>query len=605
MRFIIFTVVFLLCCLILESQNSQASTLVLKNNSGAENQIEPESDGSPSQAPKLERAQENWIFEVPGLGSLSPKRYSWAFVRGSKIWVQNQPVLLSKIEWPEWDKTQLPVALIPKSTVGKWFIIVLDSEKKTVEKIPFDRPWQPEKTKKTLGDKAMHFAVEFVAGDRYRVRSPVIPWLKRKDVFKCEFEMDLESSLKKVEKDSQLQACLESLAGISEETEQWFVEIQWPKFSDGEALRYVLKKERELGVPLKKRKHIFQSTKIPSSQFRIIAGRTLVEELPLVAFDAETLGDHELLIAAPEPKELSKPWSVLKTLKGGELELYSLAIDAVADESLYSPTIFMPRLWVQFTGQMDKNNLPQGIREDLKSSTEPVAVREQRIRRTDFPEYYSGLSGFLRPWYVQTSAVFNSLQSSRQEKSSIFGFGAVEARTFFREFLGGGWGPRFYLERDIVHLGSDLSVTELQLTVHGPYDWLKYVAPYVGFIGYSLGGTNPGSTRLGGVLQGVLGVSYQTYAQPFFILGHFGLAPSLGGLSPQIGLDTQVQLSWMFSPESREGLFVGLYTGYSTYSAELTVAATRTQEVFAERRIRLGLSLGWAGRDFIESSALK
>jgi hypothetical protein len=522
--------------------------------------------------------RENIIIRLPGLKAWQATHATWFVSRHGGLWIQSEFHDLSKLIWPQWDIKQNPVALIPSESLPNAEIVIYDDNGSELDREAFKGPWVPEKILPTLKGPPSSFQIEVALSPHLTLKTRRYAWPERKPAFKCHAEV--APDVKAIDKDKRIAFCLRTLHGLTtNESKQWFVDVQWPRLSDRESLSYLTRQDRELRVAFRKKNHLYSSRRVKTPTFDVVAGLTKVEDLPTIAFSLELLPETEKAQKAPEPG--TKPVPILESVSpdGEAIIAYSLPSDVISEQSLLSPEGMHPSVFLQLIPNSDDGQV--------------------QTQKTEFPEYRTGVLGYLRPWAVQGGVLYDNLVSNRKEVANLASLGVLDARYRYALSASTPWSlvPRLLFENDLLRAGSSLSVTELQVGTFVAWNAKQALMPYLGYLGYSLSGRNPGSSRLGSFSALSWGLEYSNMKRPYLVKAYVANLVTLGGEGFDLGLDANLQLSRFMGSEGTHGAYVGAYMGYAIYRVKLP---NRIGEIenFGENRFRIGLVLGWMGADF-------
>ena len=513
------------------------------------------------------------VFEIPELPLVGPHRHSWFVLRPPMLWTPTGLIDFSQVEWPKWDKGQVPPFLLASSqSAWQTEVVILDGAGREVERVSLKKPWSP-----LAGRQAgQRFRVEMF-NERVRIISKSYPWPQTQELFRCNIklgeqtEADSSGEGKResplIEQNHRVQVCLDSLRGVAQTAtsdKQWFVEIHWPKKTTRRGRRFISEVERALKPGLLKNKHVLITHLDTNNELSARAGLTNNEKLPEIGIDLSRLPAQTWHGPAAARSEKTEVSGAFETSDGGRVILHAFAKDAIVDHSINSPEGLKPSVNIQF----------------VKAST-------PKVRRTDFREERTGFAGFLRPWFVSASANYHILASGRGETVSSLNLPSIEAAWRSPFF---GLEPFATLDMSLLHYNTEIALQEGHAGLK--WRWRPEIAPFVGIFNYNLRGRNPGSTRLGSLQAFSTGVYTVVRRESFFVRGHATLI-----VTDPFSYDAYVEGSRFLKTLSDKGLFVGAFLGYTVYSGKAT-SVLRTTETFSENRFKFGLTIGLAGPDY-------
>ncbi|MBS1985195.1 MAG: hypothetical protein JST16_13580 [Bdellovibrionales bacterium] len=512
------------------------------------------------------------MLTVPGLNTWNRVRATWALVRERKFVIQNQRIDLSRIPWPNWDTQQIPYALTPSSKYPAT-LIFLDHQLHEIRREKFDHPWIPTaRASETVESTSEFFQVEIAISSRLIIRSARVPIPHLEPVLNCRVDL-AQVPTGPISVNRRVALCLSSLDGVRKDPAQWYINVVWPRSSDRDQSKDIAVTDLKLRRGLALSKHLYQSGRGEGSYFELSAGRTRKEELSPINWEEGFPLPMEHIQTAPALSEPDREFSFQEGPQGSRYGLQTHFGDFVERGSLQIDKFYSVPVFVEF-----------------------VEGSSFSVRRADFPEYNTGLASHLRNMRLGTGATIETFWSNRGERQTYAGLGFLEGG-----FRLNKWSlrPSLFLNRDIIHLGSPLSVTEVQATlayeIHPEGTWF----PYLGFMAYEVSGTNSGSSRLGSYNAIPTGVQFLLGERPSFISGNAALLTSFSGDSIALGWDSKIAWQRFLNPKDREGKYWGIFLSLAHYRASLLIPKNSTRETFSETRVNLGLSFGWAGAHYL------
>lgn len=504
-----------------------------------------------------------YLALIPDLPYSGPHRLSWGFYRPPIIWLQGQAVDMSKLRWPQFDKEQIPPSLSIAST-NKIKLLIEDSKGQLIETVNLDKPFNFESYTSTAKKNPVSYRLQMEAlPNRLNLTTRSYPWIVKKEIFKCEINIDRKQNLVK---NSRLKSCLSTLKKLPQQTnQQWFLNIDWPEGLDNENLSFVSENERELRGIFRKAGHIYQSQKNNPKKFIATAGITKSELMPNIEFSFEKVLKKDLLFHVPAKEDQVLVMDKQTLPDGSSVESFGYPGDFIESRSAVMPTNLKPRVQVQFI---------------------PAKDQILKYRKTDFPELHTGLPGLLRPWQGSVFGDFNQLSSNRGERTSFLDLPGIQLsyKTNFYDLV-----PTGFYQTGLLHTGSSLTLSELQGGVKKKIAMLPWLSSFIGLHQYTLSGANPGTSRLGKMNAFAFGLSADHLSNEFLIKSRFNIF-----YSNTIGYEGLVEYGKLFERKSDFNIYYSLYLGYSRYASNIT-NKLQTKENFSEDRFRIGVGLGFVG----------
>lgn len=511
---------------------------------------------------------ENLIAEIPDLGPIGDFRASWAIVRPPMIWVQDQVFDLQKFSLPTWDTTQVPIVITPPNSGHAW-LITEDSSGKVLATIDLKKPFVPESL------NTPNSTVEIPARFRFRVEDPkgrlavetkTYPWISRKQVFQCDFEIDEKTS---IESDRRVRSCLNTIKAMSKETgRQWYAKLTWPESRKAEAKGFISTWDRELRSGFRKAKHSYESDRKPKRRFAATVGVTRVEEIQKIEFDLSQLMRAEVVMRSPSREEIKAKLHEQALADGSRIEIFSFAADAVEVRSKSSPQGFTVPVDLQFVA---------------------TASNEPSFRSTEFREVRTGIPSLFRPWRGNLYFSGNQLTSGRGE-TALFGNGpGIEV-----DYKSTIWDLKPYLnfETGLFHPGSTLFINDIRAGVVRGFSGLPaWASVGGGYHQFQLAGQNPGSTRLGKVDALDVGVVGLQRTESHFIRGEVMLIAATS-----TGFHSKIELGQIHRNKWDIPFTSSVFIGYTRFAAD-AVNRVQITETFTEDRLNFGVSFGFLGPD--------
>lgn len=509
-------------------------------------------------------ADEYLIARVPGLGPIYGARATWAIWRQPYIWTNGELFDLSRVSWPQWDKNQVPLAIVPAMGAAKATLLLEAADGRVLEEVVLDTPFAPDKydSAKRRPDR---YRIRFnLLNERLVLTTGAYPWIQRKNVLECDYEIEQG---KDTLADDRVKTCLSTLDSISKNADrQWFATVVWPDTGNAIRRNALSAKDRELKASFRKASHVFESQR-KGRRFLVRSGVTNIEDLPAIDFDFKTVASFSVIAPAALAEEQKKVLKDSVTGAGGSMRLMSLAVDQVEQVAIKSPSGPIPGLHLQFVGAVDQ---------------------KYSIKTTEFLENRTGVPGLLRKWRGRTFFNYNQLTSSRGDQSQAFGGPGIDL-----SYSLDTWQLEPYLMFDsgLMKLDSDVSINEIQVGVRRGFsfipDWLNL---YAGILQYQLAGRNPGSSRLGASDSIAAGFSAIQRIGDHVLQGRAGIL-----VSTAFGFDAQVEYGNVWHKRSDFHLTWGVFFGASRYSNVVTIPTNRTTQELSEDRYTIGISIGFIG----------
>ncbi len=508
---------------------------------------------------------ENFIADIPSLPELGNFRVTWYFLRPPHLWVQDQVVDLSKIQWPLWEDS-VPIVLSPPGGGVKSTLILEDENGNVLSSKPFTKPVSMEKYELTL-DKIKNFKVRIEdQKGRFALTSKSYPWVKRKEVFHCNVELQSDEL---ITKNRRVAGCLNTIKNMAaEKDKQWYAIMDWPDQRDAEAKAFVSSWDRDLRSAYRKQLHAYESNRQPKRRFTASVGITRKELAEKIVFNSLALPKAEKVIIPPTREQIVAQAGEHVLSDGSKLEVFSFASDFSENRSKAN-SVLSPMITVQFVAG--------------------AAEAPPTLRATEFREARTGIAGFLRPWRGNLFFTFNRLISNRGETANFGNGPGIDLQYSWKKF---DVSPYLRFESGLYHPGSTLLINEVEVGAKKGFgflpEWLKVGAGYHQF---QLAGRNPSSTRLGKIdaIDAGLFASKQ-FENEFLRFQVKGLVGS------SLGMDAQVEYGKLLKDKSEIPYSVSVFAGFTRYAGEATTITRRT-ETFTEDRFRLGFSFGFTGPD--------
>ncbi|NJL24865.1 MAG: hypothetical protein HC902_06635 [Calothrix sp. SM1_5_4] len=213
---------------------------------------------------------------------------------------------------------------------------------------------------------------------------------------------------------------------------------------------------------------------------------------------------------------------------------------------------------------------------------------EIRIVQTRELERRTGVTGALRDWQILGSAGYSFLTSNRGETVGFLGLPRFDLN--YNPHL---WEmiPFFGFEKTLLGLGSNLEITEMRFGVNRRLPSFESVYGSLGYLGYSLSGTNPGSTRLGSLSAVSFGIGADQRFEDWLLRERFDFLVA-DSQSFALRLDAGKIRRWL----GDEKLYIGVFANYSYYRADI-LNKINILESFTETRLQIGVTAGWIGAD--------
>ncbi len=512
-------------------------------------------------------ADENLIARVPDLGPIYGAKATWAIWRSPFIWTNTELIDLSRIAWPQWEKNQVPLAIIPAVGSVKATLLLETADGRILEEVVLDSPFAPDQydsAKKRPDRYRFRFNL---FNDRVILTTGAYPWIQRKNVLECDY--DIEQG-KDALADGRVKTCLSTLDSISQNADrQWFATVTWPETGNAIRRNAISARDRELKASFRKSGHVFESQR-KGRRFLVRSGVTFVEDLPTINFDYKTIARFSVIAPSASTEEQKKVLKDFATAAGGNMRLNSFSADQVQQVAIKSPTGPIPGMNLQFVGAPDQ---------------------KPSIKSTEFLENRTGVPGLLRKWRGRSFFNYNQLTSSRGEQSVTFGGPGIDV-----SYSMDAWQlePFLIFDSGLLRLGNvgvDVAINELQLGVRRGFsfipDWLNV---YAGVLQYQLTGRNPGSSRLGASDSLTAGISAIQRIGDHVVQGRAGVL-----VSSAFGFDAQMEYGNVWHKRSDFHLTWGVFLGVSRYANVVTIPTNRTTQELSEDRYTLGVSFGFIG----------
>lgn len=504
------------------------------------------------------------LAQVPGLPILGPARVSWVFLRPPFLWAQDEAINLNDLRWPQWDVSQVPLALVPAP--GRQSYIQIEDEQGTlIEELPLKAPFLADTYKPKSTQIPHQYRIRLVElSGRVSVTSRSFPWNQRKSVFQCQAILNDGQSLPKA---SEIQSCVESLKAVATAADrQWYVQIKWPRAKSREAKAATNQVERDLRSLLRKKNHVYESETSPNNEFQVTAGITGVEKLSKITFAADAFAKAENVQTSPTREQIQIPLLKANGSDTSQIEITAIAADELSTREKFSPSLIQPPLHVQF-----------------------VAGDSPKLTQTEFKETRTGFLGLLRTIDVQTFLTLNILTSNRGERAQFLNIPGFDFSTADEIW---GFSPWVRFETGAIHLGSGLSFSEISAGFNRGFEFMPPSLRVRGGLSlFQLSGTNPGSSRLGKMSAVQLGLETAHRISDRFIRGRV-----TGLYQDAFGFEAILEAGQLLWPAQNSGLYASGQFGYQRLATKIE-NRIRITETFTEDRIFLGLSVGYIGPD--------
>ncbi len=511
-----------------------------------------------------ETPDEFLVAQVPKLGPVYGARASWSIWRPPFLWTNDQLVDFSRIKWPQWDKEQVPIAIVPPAGSLKSVIILEDVNGKVLEEVPLNNPFVPDRYDPIRPRPSRYRFSITLSNGRAILRTPAYPWLVRKNILECDYEIEQG---KDAMADGRVKTCLSTLDSIALNADrQWFASMTWPETGNAIRRNAMSTRDRELRASFRKAGHVFE-TQRKGRRFVVRAGVTNAEQIPVIEFDYNTIPKFETIKLSATREEKTQEMYEVKTSAQGGLKIMSFAADQVEQVALRSPQGPNPRLHIQFVGT-----------DDIHPS----------ILTTEYLQNRTGIPGLLRKWRGRGFLNQNQLTSSRGEQEQLLGGPGLDL-----SYASDLWSlePYAIFDSGLYHPNSKISITELQFGVRRSFEFMpEWSAFYLGIHQYQLSGRNPGSSRLGASDSIALGVAGLERIGRHYLQGR---AAAL--FSTASGFDAQIEYGQVWDRKSDFHLTWGVFMGVSRYSSQVVIPSNRLSETLSEDRVSFGLSIGFLG----------
>ncbi len=532
---------------------SSASALFVSAVSGA--------DVSIDQSKQLD---ENIIARVPGLGPIYGARATWAIWRAPFLWTNGELVDVSRVAWPQWDKNQVPISIVPAVSAFRAKLLLETSDGLLLEEIILDKPFLPDRYDPAKKKPDQYRIQVSLLNDRLVLKTRAYPWIQRKNVLECDYEIQQGRD---VMADSKVKTCLSSLESVAKNADrQWFATVTWPEAGDAIRRNAMSATDRELKSSFRKSGHVFESQR-KGRRFIARAGITYAETVPSIDFDFFSISKFSSIKNAVSREEQKNVMLDVVTAAGGKLIVHSFATDLVEQVAIKSPSGPSPGLHLQFIASKD----------DAPS-----------IENTEFLESRTGIPGLLRRWRGRGFFNYNQLTSNRGEQNSALGGPGLEL-SYAMDF----WKlePYLFFDSGLLRPSSTVSISEIQFGARKSFSFLpSWSSVYLGIHQYQLSGDNPGSSRLGASDSISLGLAGIQRIGDHVVQGRAGLL-----VSTAVGFDAMLEYGKVWHKTSDFHLTWGVFGGVSRYSSIVTVPTNRTSQQFSEDRLSVGISIGFLG----------
>lgn len=517
--------------------------------------------------------QEYYIFEVPQLPPTGPAFVSWFFFRSGIFWNSNGTVDLAEVVWPKWDVNQIPFMLVPAAGQPSQ-ILIYDEAKELIKEINMTEPFSPEKEDPAFGGKAAYYRLSVsLSKNHLKLTTPFYIWPRKKSILKCSVDASGEDF--KADKNRRLKVCLDTVRAYLSETNtdkrQLYISFEWASIKGRENISAVQEIERELRSGARKRKAVFLSKKTKGNTIQAEVGLTQAELLPKISYPVNSVLDIQRAVLAPNSRTVSDTLYQLPIEGGAELAVTGFYSDTQPERNIESPNLKGRRINVQFVAP------PAG------ESPDNIVIRETRNL-----EQRTGLKGYMRPWQLLAFGGFNYLSSSRGENNYLFGLPGIDLKYNWKHV---GLQPYFVFEKDVLHLGSPLEITELKVGISKQIPWVRGMFASAGYQEYSLSGKNPGTSRLGSLSALTAGIGASQRFEDWMLRQRFDLL-----FANSQSLDFRFDLGKFVGPAADSRLYIGTFFGYANYRAYV-INKLNNKELFGESRFQVGLTIGWMGAD--------
>jgi hypothetical protein len=512
----------------------------------------------------IELPDEFLVARVPGLGPVYGARASWAIWRAPYIWTNDQLIDLSRVKLPQWDKAQVPIALVPADGTQRAVVVLENEAGKTLEEVPLENPFLPDRYDSARPRPTRYRIRLDLSNGRATLQTPSYPWLTRKNVVECDYEIEQG---KDAMTDGRVKTCLSTLESIALNADrQWFATVTWPETGNAIRRNAMSTRDRELKASFRKTGHVYENQR-KGRRFVVRAGITNIEQTPNIDFDYNTIPKFETIQFSASREEKARTLYEAKTASKGSLTLRGFASDTVEQLAVRSAQGPNPRLHLQFVGSTE---------------TQPS------IFTTEYLENRTGIPGLLRRWRGRGFLNQNQLISSRGEQEELLGGPGIDL-AYAMKF----WSlePYAIFDSGLFHPNSKISISELQVGVRRNFSFMpSWSTLYLGLHQYQLSGRNPGSTRLGtsdAVAIGVAGLQR--------IGRHYLQGRGAGLISSAGGFDAQIEYGQIWNRKSDFHLTWGIFLGVSRYSSRVVIPSNLRVENLSEDRVTFGVSFGFLG----------
>jgi hypothetical protein len=370
-----------------------------------------------------------------------------------------------------------------------------------------------------------------------------------------------------------VRTCLATLEALPKNADrQWYATVQWPETRDAIKRNAGSSRDRELRATFRKAGHVYESER-KGRKFLVKAGVTGVESVPVLESDFATVPKTQAITESATREERRKTLFSAETAGQGRVEIVSFASDEVEQSAQRSPEGPNPRINLQI--------IPG-------SGTGPI------LRGTEFLESRTGMTGVLRRWQGRSFINYNQLTSSRGEKNSMMGGPGLDL-----SYASNLWDlePFFLYDSGVLHLDSDIFVTEFQIGARRGFSFLpRWISFYSAFHQYQLAGQNPGTSRLGANDAIAVGFRGQVRSGSHVVTGRMAMLASTGS-----GFDSQLEYAKVWHRDSDFHLTLGIFLGLSRYAGSVIIPTNGTVQNLSEDRFVIGFSLGFLGPESTSS----
>jgi hypothetical protein len=530
--------------------------------------------------PKL--PPDNVIIEVPGLKASAPQPLTWYVQRSKGIGVAGDWTEFNKIKWPTWDNRQSPPVLVSPSSALP-YLIKVNKGKDQHELIELPKTWNiPSEYLK--GKTTFSYSLIHRITPHLEIETPQIIQTLPKPLFRCQ----IGSPKTNAEEDTKLKSCLETIRGLAKETsKRWYISVDWPDSTEmsNDNQRFFARTDAQLRATLIKSGHDYKSNRITprsnvskTKSIKITAG-LISDYIDIPALNA-SLDDDVLIFPASLISEKEKIVHRLMTNDGFEFRAKSFASDKIELGIHKGPTFLDRELILQFIPAKTSHQ------KDID-----ITHRSDKV-------LHHGLAGSVSQWMLSFGTNLTSLKSNRQHSDFYLGMPKIEAQ-FKPPNLKATFGS--YLQSDLLHFGSSLAITEVNLWATYPINAIAPISIKSGWFGYGLSGKlqSENGNRLGSYSGAYAGPSFLINAEDYIWSGDLVGIVGLSGEKRNFGFSGRLGLQKRLPLVGSEFIYAGTEIEMAHYKSTL-LNTNNTLADFSETRIQWQFKISWIGPGFLE-----